>query len=106
MAQFDVHCNPGRYTESTPFVVVVQSSQFDGYRRRVVVPLIRLSDMGRIAYPAFNPTFRVNGIEVALHPLDMVAVPLDRLGPVVESLAEHGQAIVSALDELFSRAWN
>lgn len=105
MPQFDVHRNPGRHAESAPFVVVVQSSQFDGHRRRVVVPLVRTSQMGRIAFPAFNPTFSVNGIAVALDPLDMVAVPLERLGPAVESLADHGLAIVNALDELFSRAW-
>lgn len=105
MAQFDVHRNPGKHAESAPFVVVVQSSQFDLYRRRVVVPLVRANEMGRITYPTFNPTFSVNGIAVALDPLDMVAVPLERLGPAVESLADHGQAIVNALDELFSRAW-
>jgi toxin CcdB len=105
MAQFDVHRNPGRYTESAPFVVVVQSSQFVGYRRRVVVPLVRVSQIEPIPYPAFNPRFSIDGFKVVLHPLDMVAVPLDKLGPVVDSLADHGQAIISALDELFSRAW-
>jgi toxin CcdB len=35
----------------------------------------------------------------------MVSVPLDQLGPAVGSLADHGQAIVAALDELFTRAW-
>jgi hypothetical protein len=39
MAQFDVHRNPGRHRDRIPFVVVVQSSLYDGYRRRVVVPL-------------------------------------------------------------------
>jgi hypothetical protein len=41
MAQFDVHRNTGKHRDSIPFVVVVQSAQFDGYRRRVVVPLVR-----------------------------------------------------------------
>jgi toxin CcdB len=41
MAQFDVHRNKGALRESIPFVVVVQSAQFDSYRRRVVVPLVR-----------------------------------------------------------------
>jgi toxin CcdB len=71
----------------------------------VVVPLVRASEIANITYPAFNPGFRVDGIKVVLDPLDMVAVPLDKLGPVVDSLADHGQAIVCALDELFSRAW-
>ncbi|WP_373851344.1 CcdB family protein, partial [Delftia acidovorans] len=38
MAQFDVHRNKGALRDSIPYVVVVQSSLFDRYRRRVVVP--------------------------------------------------------------------
>ena len=38
MAQFDVHRNKGALRESIPFVVLVQSAQFDRYRRRMVVP--------------------------------------------------------------------
>ena len=41
MAQFDVHRNCGKHKDTIPFVVVVQSAQFDNYRRRVVVPLVR-----------------------------------------------------------------
>jgi toxin CcdB len=105
MAQFDVHRNPGRFVDSAPYVVVVQSSQFDRYRRRVVIPLIRATEIGTIRFSAFNPSFKIDGVKVVLHPLDMVAVPLEKLGPVVDSLADQGQTIVAALDELFSRAW-
>ena len=105
MAQFDVHRNPGRQTDTIPYVVVVQSAQFDEYRRRVVVPLVRASTLGSAQFPTFNPTFRIAGTKVVLHPLEMVSVPLERLGPPVASLADEGQAIISALDELFSRAW-
>jgi toxin CcdB len=60
MAQFDVHRNKGARKDTIPFVVTVQSSLFDDYRRRVVVPLVR-----RTALPAgsgavdsrLNPTF-------------------------------------------------
>jgi toxin CcdB len=38
MAQFDVHRNKGALRDSIPYVVLVQSAQFDRYRRRVVVP--------------------------------------------------------------------
>jgi toxin CcdB len=105
MAQFDVHRNPGRHADTIPFVVVVQSAQFDDYRRRVVVPLVRTGKLGAPPFAAFNPVFRVGGMKVALHPLDMVSIPVDQLGPSVGSLANEGQAIVGALDELFSRAW-
>lgn len=108
MAQFDVHRNKGPLKESIPFVVLVQSSQFDRYRRRMVVPLVR-----RSALPAstptvgsrMNPAFTVQGVEVVLHPLDMVSVAVDQLGEHTGSLAEHGQTIADALDELLTRSW-
>ncbi len=108
MAQFDVNRNKGPLKESIPFVLVVQSSLFDRYRRRMVVPLVR-----RVALPGhtatagsrLNPVFEVEGVPVVLHPLDMVSVALDQLGEHVDSLADHGQAIADALDELLTRSW-
>jgi toxin CcdB len=52
-----------------------------------------------------NPVFEVEGVPVVLHPLDMVSVALDQLGEHVASLADHGQAIADALDELLTRSW-
>lgn len=105
MAQFDVHRNPGRHADTIPYVVVVQSAQFDDYRRRVVVPLVRASDLGPAPFPDFNPCFRIAGTKVVLHPLEIVSVPVDQLGPSVGSLVDEGQVIIGALDELLSRAW-
>jgi toxin CcdB len=105
MAQFDVHRNSGKHKDTIPFVVVVQSTQFDSYRRRVVVPLVRASAIGKISFAGFNPTFKIRSISVVLHPLEMVSVPVDQLGDVVGSLRDESQLIVAALDELFSRAW-
>jgi len=108
MAQFDVHRNKGLLKESIPFVVVVQSSLFDRYRRRMVVPLVRRSALpGQTATVGsrMNPVFQVDGTQVVLHPLDMVSVALDQLGEQISSLAEHGQAISDALDELLTRSW-
>lgn len=108
MAQFDVHRNKGLLRESIPFVVIVQSSQFDRYRRRVVVPLVRQSALPRnssLAGGRMNPVFVVNRARVVLHPLDMVSVAVDQLGEKVGSLAHEGQAIADALDELLTRSW-
>ncbi|OGB09530.1 MAG: plasmid maintenance protein CcdB [Burkholderiales bacterium RIFCSPHIGHO2_12_FULL_61_11] len=108
MAQFDVHRNKGPLKEFIPFVVVVQSSLFDRYRRRMVVPLVRrsaLSGQAATVGSRMNPVFQVDGVEVVLHPLDMVSVALDQLGERTESLTEHGQAIADALDELLTRSW-
>jgi toxin CcdB len=105
MAQFDVHRNVGRHKNSIPYIVIVQSSQFDDYRRRVVVPLVRKSAIGRLRHPSFNPVFNVRGTVVVLHPLEIVSIAIDQLGEFVESLSDEGQEIIAALDELFSRAW-
>jgi len=100
MAQFDVHRNTGKHRDTIPYVVVVQSAQFDTYRRRVVVPLVRASAIGEVSYASFNPTFKIRGTSVVLHPLDIVSVPVDQLGEVVGSLSDDSQLIVAALDEL------
>jgi toxin CcdB len=108
MAQFDVHRNKGPQRDSIPFVVLVQSSLFDDYRRRIVVPLVRRSVLPRKAASAgsrLNPVFRIAGMDVVLHPLDMVSVAQDQLGERIGSLAERGQDITDALDELLTRSW-
>jgi toxin CcdB len=104
MAQFDVHRNVGKHKDTIPFVVVVQSSQFDRYRRRVVVPLVKSTALGSIDFASFNPTFKIRGTSVVLHPLEVVSIPVEHLGPRIGSLSEDGQRIMAALDELFSQA--
>ena len=93
---------------SVPMVVLVQSSLFDGYRRRVVVPLVLRAALPagtQVAGTRMNPVFHINGQSLVLHPLDMVSVATDRLGPCVGNLSEQGQAIADALDELLTRSW-
>ncbi len=108
MAQFDIHRNKGALRDSIPFVVVVQSAQFDRYRRRVVVPLVRHSllphDTPTVG-ARMNPVFVIDGVRVVLHSLDIVSVALDQLGEVVGSLEPEGQIIADALDELLTRSW-
>jgi toxin CcdB len=105
MAQFDVHRNTGKHRDSIPYTVIVQSSLFSDYRRRVVVPLVRKSAIGKISHDSFNPTFKIEGISVILHPLEIVSIPNEQLGDFVESLSNKGQQIIAALDELLTQAW-
>lgn len=108
MNQFDVYRNSGRNRAGIPYVVVVQSSYFSKSKRRVVVPLVSAEAMAKVAeLPAspVNPAFVVDETRVILHPLEIVSVPMEFLRERVGSLADSGDAIVSALDELFSRAW-
>lgn len=106
MAQFDVHRNTGRLRDTIPFVVVVQSSQFDAYRRRVVVPLVRAKSFEGAPLRSLNPEFTIRNVRVLLHPLDLVSMPADALGERVASLADAGDTIVAAMDEVLSRAWS
>jgi len=91
MAQFDVHRNIGKQREA--ILYVVQSSLFDSYRRRVVIPLVRRSSLDNAATlvgSTLNPAFTVEGIKVVLHPLETVSVATDQLGEKVATLAQEG----------------
>ena len=108
MAQYDVHLNPGPMRATVPMVVVVQSSLFDDYRRRLVVPLVLRSALpagAKVAGTRMNPVFKIKGQTLVLHPLDMVSVAMDQLGPCVASLADQGPLMADALDELLTRSW-
>ncbi|BAO27977.1 CcdB family protein [Sulfuritalea hydrogenivorans] len=105
MAQFDVHRNIGKHRGDIPYVVLVQSSLYDSYRRRVVVPMVRKAVLGKVSNPRFNPSFRIENVQVVLHPLEIVSVPIELLGEYVESLSSEGSRIMDALDELLTRAW-
>ena len=105
MAHLDVHRNGGKQRDTIPFVVIVQSGLFDGYRRRVVIPLVRKGEINQIPNPRLNPTFKVKNVAVVLHPLEIVSVANDNLGEQVGSLAAEGDAIIAALDELITRAF-
>lgn len=105
MAQFDVHRNTGKHRDDIPYVVLVQSSLYDSYRRRVVVPLVRKSVLGKVSNQRFNPAFKIENVQVVLHPLEIVSVPSEQLGEFVASLNQEGSRIMDALDELLTQAW-
>ena len=72
MAQFDVHANRGARRTDVPYVVLVQSALFDSYRRRVVVPLVRVGVLPadiQSAGSRMHPVFDIHGQRVVLQPL-------------------------------------
>lgn len=108
MNQFDVYRNTGRHRATIPYVVVVQSAFFHCFKRRVVVPLVLASELekhGGVPEATVNPVLSVAGESVVFNPLEIVSVPLEALGEKVASLADAGDTMTAALDELFSRAW-
>jgi toxin CcdB len=105
MAQFDVHRNTGKHRDRIPYVVVVQSALFDDYGRRVVVPLVKTSSVGKIANPRFNPRFKIGKTSVVLHPLEIVSVSLTQLAEPVASLATEGERIIQEAGGTLVGVW-
>lgn len=60
------------------------------------------------AFPSsrLNPEFKIDGIDVVLHPLEMTSIPVDKLGDFVCSFSQHGLTITDALDEVLIRSWS
>lgn len=107
MSQFDVHRNPGRNQLAIPYVVVVQSAAFDKLARRLVIPLLAEGEKEakvRVPYSDTTPSLTIDGQRLVLNPFEMVSVEAAKLGPRVASLADDGDVIIAALDEVFSRA--
>jgi hypothetical protein len=67
-----------------------------------VVPLVRTAALGKISHGTFNPTFKIQGISVVPHSLEIVSVPVNSLGALVGSLKRERQQIAAALDELLT----
>jgi len=99
--QFDVHRNAGKHKDAIPFVVVVQSSQFNSYRRRVVVPLVRASAIGKISYSTLNPAFKIKGTSPVFMPPPSVRWSLPRAGEMPGSAAQR-----TARARSRSRTWS
>jgi hypothetical protein len=81
----------------------VQSSLYDDYGRRAVIPLVKASTVGIIANPRLNPTFKIKNIAVVLRPLEIVSVPVSVLGEPVASLKADAQRVIGSLDDLLLR---
>lgn len=61
--------------------------------------------VGKRNKPRFSPPFKIEKVQVVLHPLEMVSVPNEQLGEFVVPLGQEGNRIMDALDELLTQAW-
>lgn len=74
----------------------------------MVAPLVRrnrIASSAALVHVALNPVFKIEGVEVVLHPMEIVSVATDQLGKKVGTLAKDGDRIIAAIDELLTRAW-
>jgi toxin CcdB len=102
MARFDVHENPNPATSpAAPYLLDVQSDLLDELATRVVVPLFHAETMGKAA-SYLNPVFTVNRTPVVMSTAEQAAVPITALGVKVDTLKEHRDEIIGALNFLLT----
>lgn len=98
--QFDVHRNAGRGAAVAPFLVDLQHDATSQLRLRVVAPLIRAGSIDRIEI--VTPEVTVGGIGFLISIPELFAIDQRRVGPVQANIAAHRDAVVRALDLLFT----
>jgi len=101
MARFEVYRNTGPHTETTPYLLDVQSDLLHGLETRVVVPLRRRDRFPAPLSERLTPLFTIDGVECFMETPKLAAVPLRLLKNPLASLADRQADITSALDFLF-----
>jgi toxin CcdB len=102
MAQFDVYRNGNPASRDTiPYLLDAQSDMLEPLSTRVVIPLVRASEMGKAA-KYLNPVVEVEGVALVMSTAELAGVPSHLLVDNVQSLADRRDEIIAALDFLFS----
>jgi toxin CcdB len=99
--QFDVVANPDPAEAAhRPYFVVLQSDLVSGLASAVIAPLVARADMtgaGRL-----NPIVVVDGREFWLATHELFAADRRVLGKTIASLSEQRDAIIAAIDFVFT----
>ncbi|MFM9861691.1 CcdB family protein [Pseudoxanthobacter sp. M-2] len=98
--QFDVHRNIGRGAAQAPYLVDIQHDAVAPLRLRIVAPLLKASTVERL--DILMPEVTVAGGAYIVSMPELFAIDHHRLGRVETNLAHHRDAIVRALDLLFT----
>jgi toxin CcdB len=103
MAQFSVHKNKNAKTRTAyPYLVDVQSSLLRDLRTRVVVPLVKLTALGKKPIKNLTPVLDVDGQKFIMLVPQLAGISLEDLGPEVASAAQYRNEILGALDFLIT----
>ncbi len=101
MFQFDVCRNPNPASrERAPYVLILQSDLLDPLPTAVVAPLVRLGEFEPIR--RLNPAFDIDGESFVLSTAELAGIPRTAIGPALSSLAGERDAVIAALDLLFT----
>lgn len=95
MARFDVY----KGAKARGFLLDCQSELLDEFGSRVVVPLMPVTDVQTVS--RLHPVFVIEDTPYIMSTHLIFAIPVDRLGQKIGSLAQEDLTITSALDMLF-----
>ncbi|MGD0025431.1 MAG: CcdB family protein [Xanthobacteraceae bacterium] len=99
--QFDVVANPDASdAPHRPYLVILQSDLVSGLRSTVVAPLVAREELA--GAQRMNPIFSINGNEYWLATHELFAIEQRMLKERVASLADQRDAIMAALDFVFT----
>ena len=96
MARFDVY----KGIKAPGYLLDCQSDLLDEFGSRVVVPLLPVADVQTVS--RLHPVFVIEDLPCIMSTHLIFAIPLERLGEKIASLAHEDLTITSALDKLFS----
>lgn len=96
MARFDVY----KSGNARGLLLDIQSDLLDEFGSRVVVPLLPAEDMQSVS--RLHPVFVINDERHIMSTHLIFAIPVDRLGAKIGSLAQEDLVITSAVDTLLS----
>lgn len=102
MAQFDVHVNPAPSKARVPFLLDVQSDLLAPLATRVVVPLVKPSEVGKKLIRGLHLEVTVQGHRFIAIVSELAAIPTKALGRRVASLAGRRGDVVRSLDLLIT----
>lgn len=83
-------------------MVDVQSNLLRDLRTRVVVPLVKLTALGKKPIKNLTPMLELEGQKFIMLVPQLAGISLDDLGPEVTSAADYRNDIIAALDFLIT----
>lgn len=96
MARFDVY----QGAKARGLLLDIQSDLLDEFGSRVVVPLMPIEGVQTVS--RLHPVFVIEDRPYIMSTHLIFAIPLERLGKKIVSLAHEDLPITSAVDKLFS----
>lgn len=103
MAQFDVYPNPDSgQNRKIPFLLDLQSDLLSGLSSTVVAPLYDPDFADRPPVRELTPVFEVEGRQVVMMTPELAGVPVKRLPRKIGNLSMERNAIIAALDFVFT----